>query len=229
MKNLKVLGITVGMLLILSSCNKADAKHVTGESNHDVTVKLTAKMPDSIKNNKGEITSYLLEEDIIIGNNNPIFKSNKLVLYINGQDIIGYYGWAAQNSAEYYLKGKKNGNIITGKKYSFDDASVSSEFTLTILPSSIKTNNLSHIIGEQINIPTSKIDFFIENTKNIYELPNRKSKVLASNYNLNNNEFKLIEIGKFEKDEDGYEIWYKIKNKDFEGWVFGLISVFYAD
>ncbi|MFH6970874.1 hypothetical protein DR871_013870 [Flavobacterium petrolei] len=44
MKNLKVLGIAVGILLILSSCNKADAKQVIEEPNHEVIVELPAKV-----------------------------------------------------------------------------------------------------------------------------------------------------------------------------------------
>jgi hypothetical protein len=55
-----------------------------------------------------------------------------------------------------------------------------------------------------------------------------KSKIILSNSTLAKKGFELIEIGKMEKGNDDlqkYDIWYKIKNNEVEGWVYGLIDV----
>lgn len=175
-------------------------------------------------NNKGketgEISSYYSEKEEELAFGNSVIFINKLVLYTEGDDVYGFYGFVAQGSpTEDYIVGKKKGNEIIAKKYSLFDSVVSPEFKLTIKPKSVTTLSPD----EKVTIPKDSIDFFEEQTLSIYELPNIKSKVLVSDYNLKNKGFKLIEIGKMEKNGDEYNIWYKIKNKDFEGWVFGLI------
>jgi len=169
----------------------------------------------------GEIYSYYSAKEEVLAFDNPVIFVNKMVLYSTDQDVYGFCGFVAQGSpTEEYIIGKKNGNEIIAKKYSLTSGKVSTEFKLTLLPKSI----VSLSKNEKITIPADKIDFFEGQTLSIYKLPSIKSKVIVSDYDLENKDFKLIEIGKMEKKDDEYNIWYKIKNKDFEGWVFGLIT-----
>jgi hypothetical protein len=152
---------------------------------------------------------------------------DRIVLHTSGKNVIGYYGWAAQGEAEYYIVGKLNRNEINGVKYSLYD-STSESFKLTINSKSIK--GLS-FVNEAI--PKDPIDLFnYENGNssnfNLYKAPNLKSKILRRQFILSNKGFKLIEIGKMEKNNVGntpYNIWYKVRNDEIEGWVYGLISV----
>jgi hypothetical protein len=151
--------------------------------------------------------------------------ANKLIMDINGQNVNGYYGWAAQGESDYYFEGKVNGSVITGKKYLLSDGTESS-----IVINLIK-NSASIIspIGKVI-IPMDATEIF-DDTKimTIYEQPDFTKQIIKSDYELFNKGFTLIEIGKMEKDQnnsDSYNIWYKIKNTSLEGWVFGLIRVF---
>lgn len=152
---------------------------------------------------------------------------DRLILQSLGKNIKGYYGWAAQGDGGYYLIGELTDNKINGTKYSLYD-STSESFTLTIQPKSIK--GLS-IIGEAV--PQVNTDFFNDDNMksskfNIYKLPSLKSKILRKHFILANKGFKLVEIGKMEKNNVGnssYNIWYKVQNDEMKGWVYGLIDV----
>ena len=169
----------------------------------------------------GKISTYFLEEE------GKFIFVDRFVLYTHGQEVTGFYGWTAQGNAEFYLKGKLNGNVIIGKQYSLYDTS-STNFKVTISSKSII--GLSHIDKE---VPVDTTDLFGNEvdspiTFDIYEIPSKKSKILHNQFILSNKGFKLIEIGEIEKNNDEYSpynIWYKIKNNEFEGWVFGLIQV----
>jgi len=192
------------LCLFIMSCNKGNKSEINNNTSNET----------------GIISSYYSAKEEELAFDNPVIFVNKMVLYSVGQDIYGFSGFVAQGSpTEGYIVGKKKGNEIIAKKYSLMDGTISPEFKLTILPKSIAS--LSN--HEKITIPMDSIDFFEEQTLSIYQLSNFKSKVLVSDYDLQNKGFKLIEIGKMEKNGDEYNIWYKIKNKDFEGWVFGLI------
>ena len=169
----------------------------------------------------GKISSYYMEEE------SKFIFVDRFVLYTHGQDVIGFYGWAAQGTSEFYLIGKLKGNEIHGTKYSLDDSS-STKFKINISPKSIIGMS---VIDNEVPIDTTdlfgKEDDFA-NTYDVYELPNKTSKILNSKAKLSNKGFKIIEIGKMEKNNDEYNpynIWYKIKNNQVEGWVFGLIQV----
>jgi hypothetical protein len=151
--------------------------------------------------------------------------ANKIVMSVKGQNVNGYYGWAAQGSASYYFEGKLNGNIITGKKYDLGGGD-GSTIIINVMKSAV---SLISPIGK-VNVPLDKNELFAD-TKilTIYEQPDKKSNIIKSEYELFNKGFTLIEIGKMEKDPNnfgGLDIWYKIKNSSIEGWVFGLLNVF---
>ena len=88
--------------------------------------------------------------------------------------------------------------------------------------------------NEKLTVPRYNSDLFISSTKTIYESPWKTSKILVEDYNLKNKGFKLLEIrirnkilDILEKDWDNYnglaqyEVWFQIKNDDYEGWVLG--------
>jgi len=170
--------------------------------------------------NKKQILSYYSSKDIVLMAG-PVVEGNRIVLYLNGQDVIGFYGWASQGEEESYLVGEINGTIITAKKYSLFD-STSSPIKLTIISKAIITISP---IGK-VTVPVEKADIFNDKTNTIYENPDFNSVILEKDSQLQNRNFKLIEIGKMEKNNDTYNIWYKIKNSYTEGWVFGLLATF---
>jgi serine/threonine protein kinase len=194
-------GIVIGVVLLIIIWVAKDLEH---------------DMPEP-----GKISSYYMQEE------GKFMFVDRFVLYTHGQDVIGFYGWAAQSESEFYLIGKLKGNEILGTKYSLSDSS-STKFKINISPKSIIGMSL---IDKEVPIDTTdlfgKEDDFT-NIHDIYELPNKNSKILNRKAKLSNKGFKIIEIGKMEKNNDEYNpynIWYKIKNNQIEGWVFGLIQV----
>jgi hypothetical protein len=62
-----------------------------------------------------------------------------------------------------------------------------------------------------------------------YEHPDRNARVLKSDFEIGNKGFTLIEIGKFDRTGDEsrpFDIWYRIKNANIDGWVLGLVSMY---
>lgn len=173
------------------------------------------------KKEEGKILSYSMTEI------SKFIFIDRFVLYIHGEKVLGYYGWAAQGQDEFYLEGKLIGNEINGIKYSLYDSS-STKFNIKLNSNSVSGMS---ILDQEVRVDT--MDIFgkqdeNETKFNIYALPNMESKIILSNSTLAKKGFKLIEIGKFEKGDDDfqkYDIWYKIKNNDVEGWVYGLIDV----
>ena len=167
----------------------------------------------------GKISGYYSVDDKIIGGN-PIAIGNKVLLYTNGNEVRGFYGWAAQGAENFYFVGKKIGLKIAGKKYSLynNDSTVCN---IDILPKGV---SLISPMGK-VMVPISKIDFPIENIK-IYEEPSNTSKIILENYSSEKNDFNIVEIGQMDKIDENVNIWYKIKNANYEGWVFGILDVF---
>jgi hypothetical protein len=169
----------------------------------------------------GKILSYSMTEI------SKFIFIDRFVLYIYGEKVLGYYGWAAQGQDEFYLEGKLIGNEINGIKYSLYDSS-STKFNIKLNSNSVSGMS---ILDREVLVDT--LDIFgkqdeYETKFNIYEFPNMKSKIILSNSTLAKKGFELIEIGKMEKGNDDlqkYDIWYKIKNNEVEGWVYGLIDV----
>jgi hypothetical protein len=156
---------------------------------------------------------------------------DRIVLYTNNNKVTGFYGWAAQTESAYYLVGEKRGNVIVGQMQGLDGRE-KSPFTLKILKNTAV--GLSHL-GKAVPIDVDDIfkskdgySYFDNRTFTIYQSQDKASAPVKINYEISDKGFRLVEIGKIEKcpDQDcytEYDIWYKIKNKDIEGWVFGLI------
>ena len=153
--------------------------------------------------------------------------SQRIVLYRNGQTIVGFAGWSAQAEFPGYLKGQLDGNTITGTLISFGG----DEEPISI---SVDQNSISTIWGypfnevgtpNQLSVETE--DLFAYKTITIYEQPNFNSKVLATDLAAENKGFVITEIGQIETNPEypeEFNIWYKVKNSQFEGWVFGLVN-----
>jgi hypothetical protein len=158
---------------------------------------------------KQGITKYFKQED------DKFATTNRIVLFTKEQNVVGFYGWSAQGEDDSYFEGKLNGNIISGRKYSLIDGKAS-PITINVLPNSISTNSP---IGKVI-IPIDKDDLFTDvKIFTVYEQQSTSSKIIENEYELNNKGFSLVEIGKMENGN----VWYKIKNNNIEGWVFGLL------
>ena len=102
----------------------------------------------------------------------PIAIGNKILLYTIGNEVRGYYGWAAQDAESFYFVGKKKGLKIIGKKYYF----YSNDSTVCIIDILPKGVSLISNIGK-VMVTISKIDFSIENIK-IYEAHSTTSKII---------------------------------------------------
>ena len=178
-------------------------------------------LAQSVKTNlKQGISNYYKVDDggrWIIG--------ERIVMNLNGQDVKGYYGNAAQGIDEYYFEGKLKGNVITGTKYELYNGTTTSIITMNVLQKSI---SMVSRFGK-VSIPLDNQDLFKDKVFTIYETPDFNATSIKIDYDLSDKGFSILEIGKMERDltNPGYfNIWYKIKNNEMEGWVFGLVSVF---
>lgn len=167
------------------------------------------------------VTSFFARQDDKWGS------SQRIVLYKDGQNITGFAGWSAQSEFPGYLKGQLDGNTIAGTLFTFYGGE--EPISITLEQNSISTNWGYPFTedGAPLKMPVETEDLFVYKTITIYEQPNFSSKTLATELDAENKGFAIIEIGKMETNPEYPEesnIWYKIKNSQFEGWVYGLIN-----
>ncbi len=171
------------------------------------------------------ISTYHSQKDIVVGMNNASILANLIILQIDGELVKGYYGWAAQGSQELYFIGTKAGNTISGFSYNLQDKS-EENFKLTILGNVVSVKSP---MG-QVKVPANNKDLFEYKNLTVYQYPDKKSKILATDLDLEKKGFRLIELGEMDKlddsEESNYNVWCKIKNQTMEGWVLGLLGVF---
>ena len=151
--------------------------------------------------------------------------SNTVLLDIASDNTFsGYYGWAAQGQEEYFIVGKIEGTKITGTKISLSDKSEKA-INWTILPDAIKASSplgITRVDASETN--------YLEDVLNLtfYEQPAFNAKQITSDYNPAGKNARIIQLGKIEKNNEGsntYNIWYKVKTNDMEGWVFGAMQI----
>lgn len=172
---------------------------------------------------QGTISSYYLEKEIELMAG-PVVEANRIVLYTLGENVSGYYGWASQGEEVYHITGKIFENKITGNKFSLFDGK-SSPVTLTLGENAV---SLESPVGP-VTVPAVNQDLFSEAPVTIHESPSFASKIILNKQSIKGRGFTIIEIGKMSKstvDPVGFNIWYKIKNAETEGWVFGLLNIF---
>lgn len=197
---------------------------IVGILNAQTKAKSQTPTPTSIQPASGIFTHYS-QKEIIVGFNNPAVLANYIVYQQDGIYVRGYYGWAAQGMQDLYFGGIRKGNTLYGKSYNLYDKS-EQKISMTFSGNAVTVNSPMGIA----RVPAKKKEMFEGMKKNIYESPNLTSKVLATDMDLQNKGFKLVEIGEMGKLEDtedsSYDVWYKIKNDTLEGWVLGLLRVF---
>lgn len=197
---------------------------IVGILNAQTKAKSQTPTPTSIQPASGIFTHYS-QKEIMVGFNNPAVLANYIVYQQDGIYVRGYYGWAAQGMQDLYFGGIRKGNTLYGKSYNLYDKS-EQKISMTFSGNAVTVNSPMGIA----RVPAKKKEMFEGMKKNIYESPNLTSKVLATDMDLQNKGFKLVEIGEMGKLEDtedsSYDVWYKIKNDTLEGWVLGLLRVF---
>lgn len=167
------------------------------------------------------VTSFFANQD------DKYMSSQRVVLYRNGQTIVGFAGWSAQGESPGYIEGQLDGNTISGTWTSFGGEQ--EPITLTLDQNTVSTawGFLTNEDGSPIKMPVETEGLFAYKTITIYEAPNFSSKILAQDLDAENKGFSVTEIGKMDKNPEYPEesnIWYKVKNSQFEGWVFGLVN-----
>jgi hypothetical protein len=167
------------------------------------------------------VTSFFARQD------DQYMSSQRIVLYRNGQNITGFAGWSAQAEFPGYLKGQLDGNTITGTLISFGGEE--EPISITVDQNSISTTWGYPFTedGAPLKMPVETEDLFVYKTITIYEQPNFNSKALATDLAAENKGFVITEIGQTETNPEypeEFNIWYKVKNSQFEGWVFGLVN-----
>ena len=151
--------------------------------------------------------------------------SNTIVLDVASDNTFsGYYGWAAQGQEEYFISGKIEGTKITGTQTSLSDASEKA-FNWTLLPGAIKAISPTGVarVDDSKSNPLEEVMALT-----FYEQPTLGAKRIVSDYIPSGKNARIVQLGKFEKNNDGsntYNIWYKVKTNDMEGWVFGAMQV----
>ncbi|MBM3448261.1 MAG: hypothetical protein FJX90_04040 [Bacteroidetes bacterium] len=151
--------------------------------------------------------------------------ANKVVMQLENNQVRGFYGWAAQGESSFYFEGNLNENEIKGSKYDLYTKQ-SSPFNCKI-----KGNSLSLESPSGPVIISKSSDDLIENfgSYNIFSKPDIASPIIQSNVSLKENHFQIIAISKFGSTGDQYQpynVWYKVKSDNLEGWVVGVISTF---
>jgi hypothetical protein len=149
------------------------------------------------------------------------------VLHRDGQTIVGFAGWSAQAESPGYIEGQLDGNMIIGTWTSFGGGE--EPISITLEQNSISTNWGYPFteVGAPLKMPVETEELFDYKTITVYEEPNFASKILVQDLDAENKGFAVIEIGKMDKNPDYPEesnIWYKVKNDQVEGWVYGLID-----
>jgi len=154
--------------------------------------------------------------------------SNTILMEVASDNTIwGYYGWAAQGLSEYYLSGKIEGAKIIGTLTTLSDNTYSEPINWTVLPNAIKASTPMGI--DHVNSSTAS-PISEDALLTFYEEPSFNSKLMASDYMPSGKNAQIVQVGKVEKNKDsneGYNIWYKVKTNDIEGWVFGAMHVLF--
>lgn len=185
---------------------------------------------------KGKISSYYYIDTRQKRTDNTKPLEYQCILYSKDKYVEGYiYQTTDSMPIKYVFYGKKNGSEIIGNRYLIKNKfseieNLKSEFNIVEFQNSI----VIPFENDKLTVPEYNSDLFISSTKIIYESPWKTSKILVKDYNLKNKGFKLLEIRNRDKIMDilekdrvnyngvvQYEVWFQIKNDDYEGWVLG--------
>ena len=189
---------------------------------NDLSVNRLKKLEDSLSNsNKFQIISFLNHEEteIIAG---PIIIVDYAVLQISDKEIKGFVGWASQGEAEYFISGISINNSYIGDVFytgcESDCESSIGKFQLKIENSKLKLSGEARVDHDEIPMYNGK-HFF---NGNLMSDANINSKILLKNiYNDDEKGAEILEIGNYEKINDHFDVWYKVKIDGLIGWIHG--------
>lgn len=164
------------------------------------------------------------EIEIIAG---PILQVDYAVLQVSEKSIKGFVGWASQGSSEYFISGNLLNGTYIGDVFCVGsvqncDYLKTGKFQLKIENMKLKLSGDARVDHDEIPAYNG-IHFFNGGAlTDLLDQPKMGSKVLLTNIS-NNDEMgaQIIEIGSFEKINDEYNLWYKVKINDVVGWIFG--------
>lgn len=216
-------------LLILIGCKEDDEAICDYPTIASANGRNQPPVNDDIKkgenNNTFEIKSFFIEENINIITG-PVKQVNYAVLQVSDKTIKGFIGWASQGNADYYISGSLKNKSYSGNVYFIgcenNCKTPVGQFELTIKDSKLKLTGNTNVGHNEIPIYKGKHFFDIGNQSNLMSEANRKARILIKNFtNDHKKGVEILEIGKYEKINDEYNLWYKVKINNMIGWVFG--------
>jgi hypothetical protein len=189
---------------------------------NNLSVNRLKKLEDSLSNsNKFQIISFLMNEEteIIAG---PIILVDYAVLQISKNELRGFIGKAGQDEWGYFISGIVVNDSYIGDVYYIgcetDCESSTGKFQLKIENSNLNLSGAARGFHDEIPIYNGKHIFH----GNLMSEANINSKTLMLDFSNDiENRAEILEIGNYEKINDNYDLWYKVKINGLIGWVFG--------
>jgi hypothetical protein len=183
-------------------------------------------LSDSIsKYSTFKILSFFIQEDIeIIAG--PVIQVDYAVLQISDKKIKGFVGWASQGGSEYYISGNLVNGIYIGDVYCVGSVencmATEGRFQLKIEDMKLKLSGDARVDHDVIPLYNGKHFFHGGAKTDLLMHPKIESNILKTNF-VNNDEMgaEILEIGNYEKINEEYNVWYKVKIDNITGWVFG--------
>jgi len=148
---------------------------------------------------------------------------NYFLFQIQDGRLKGIVSSAAQTMSEYYLDGEFKDGVFSGKQYQigcFEDCSGADQKI------KMQLNDKNFVVPEELKsffdvVPVFKGKNFISISREteLRAEPSFNSSIFYSSDDQLDAE--IIEIGPYEKINDTYDVWYKVKINNSSAWVFG--------
>lgn len=148
---------------------------------------------------------------------------NYFLFQIQDGRLKGIVSSAAQAMTEYYLDGEYKDGIFSGKQFQigcYEDCSGPGQKI------KIQLNDKNFTVPEELKsffdvVPVFNGKNFITSSRKT-ELSSKPSMDSEQFYHFADEvEAEILEIGSYEKIDDMYDVWYKVKIHNEVGWVFG--------
>ena len=148
---------------------------------------------------------------------------NYFLFQVQDGKLKGVISSTAQTMSEYYLDGEYKDGVFSGKQYQigcYEDCSGPDQNI------KIQLNDKNFIVPEELKsffdvVPVYNGKNFITSSRKT-ELRSQPSMDSEQFYHFEDEvEAEILEIGSYEKIDDMYDVWYKVKIHNEVGWVFG--------
>ena len=192
--------------------NEKDSTSIVTDSIKIVAEKTVEKVTIKMYTRSGEIFEQKCESKLLF------FEKSGVVKAI-GHNCENEYG-----IFDYY-DGTISALKMEGKVSNFDNCGGSGEGPTMCLQNkkfAMQLKSDSTILKiDELNYSMSKVKFsFKTNGLKIYESPSFDSKIIEE-IKIKNDSIELLEVGNLEKKNGEWDVWYKVKSKNKEGWCFG--------